>query len=174
MPRRQFETIFLLASLLVVSCRAGHAAEVLQQLPPDALGFAVIRNIGATDGKLQHLAAALQLRTLGPLEFLRTATGIGEGLDLDGEFMLAVIPSEESRGQMKFCVWLPTTDYKRLLASLGTKPAEGISAVTIAGEDLLVVPHGKWAVVMDPDQRERMERHAFLGDTGTDHSCTVA
>ena len=80
----------LLASLLAVSCRAGHAAEVLQQLPPDALGFAVIRDIGATDGKLQQLAAALQLRTLGPLEFLRTATGIGEGLDPDGEFMLAV------------------------------------------------------------------------------------
>jgi hypothetical protein len=171
MLRRQFETVLLFASLLAVLCRAGHAAEVLQQLPPDALGFAVIRDIGATDGKLEQLAAALQLRTLGPLQFVRTATGIGEGLDLQGEFMLAAIPSDQSRGQMKFCVWLPTTDYERLLSSLGTKPAEGITAVTIAGEDLLVVSHGKWAVVMDPDQRERMQR---MFSSATQAPVTVA
>ena len=168
MPRRQFETVLVLASLLAVSCRAGHAAEVLQQLPPDALGFAVIRDIGATDGKLQQLTAALQLRTLGPLEFLRTATGIDEGLDLHGEFMLAVIPSEESRGQMKFCVWLPTTDYERLLASLGTKPAEGITAVTIAGEDLARCVARQVGRRDGPRSARANGTHAFFGDTSAD------
>jgi hypothetical protein len=30
--------------------------------------------------------------------------------------------------------------------------------VTIAGEDLLVIRHGDWAVVMDPDERDRLEQ----------------
>jgi hypothetical protein len=59
---------------------------------------------------------------------------------------------------VKFCVWLPTSDYQQLLQSLGGNPGQKFTAVTIAGEDLLVAQHGKWAVLMDPDQSERMTR----------------
>ena len=56
----------------------------------------------------------------------------------------------------RFCVWLPVADYDRFIKSLGATSIDGIAAATIAGEDLLVARRGDWALVMDPDQRERL------------------
>src|SRR5207248_2899063 len=44
--------------------------------------------------------------------------------------------------------------------SLGANSTEGVVALTVAGEDLLVARRGEWAVVMDPDQRERLTQLA--------------
>lgn len=158
MHRRHLISARCLPLLLTVVGNSVYAAEVLQQLPADALGFVVVRDIGAADEKLKRLSVSLQLPAPGPLEFVQAATGIGAGLDPHGDFLLAVMPDESNRGQTKFCVWLPVNDYNRLLTSLGSQPAEGISAVRISTEDLLIARRGKWAVVMDPDQRDRLER----------------
>jgi hypothetical protein len=52
---------------------------------------------------------------------------------------------------------LPIADYDRFIASLGGSAGQKITGITIAGEDLLVARQEKWALVMDPDQRTRME-----------------
>jgi hypothetical protein len=158
MMRFHYKHVVGFISLLcAVSQPDVHATEVVWQLPPGTLGFAVVRDIGTTDGKLERLITALQLPTFGPLEFLRTATGIGDGLDVHGEFMLALLPSEAAGRQFEYCVWLPVSNYDRLLESVGSRPNDGITAVTIAGEDLLIAKRDKWAVVMDPDRRDLLE-----------------
>ena len=150
---------FAIANLLVIaSPPASRAADVLDYVPPDALGFVVARDIGALDKNAQQLFTMLQLPFGGPLAFLQAATGIDEGLDKQGSLLLVALPDDAGR-QPKLCVWLPVADYDRFLESLGSKPAAGrITAITVAEVDLLAARDGEWMLVMDPDERERMEQ----------------
>jgi hypothetical protein len=158
MLRQLFYTAALPLVWLTLLCGPARGADVLQKLPEDALGFVVVRNAGSTDDRVQKLGEALRLYGAGPLSFLRDATGIDDGLDDQGDFLVAALPGRDSNGRLELCVWLPVSDYNRLLASLGGQSVQGIGVVTVAGEDLLFAQHDKWALVMDPDQRDRMER----------------
>ena len=80
------------------------------------------------------------------------------GLDHERDLLLVLLPPEHNSRQFHLAVWLPVNDYDALVRSLEGDPERRIAAVTIAGEDLLVVRHGDWAVVMDPDQRDRLEQ----------------
>jgi hypothetical protein len=53
---------------------------------------------------------------------------------------------------------LPVAHFRGLVASLGGTPEPGILPISVAGEDLLVANHDGFALFMDPDQRDRMER----------------
>lgn len=156
MHRRQFLAKVASLLLLAISPMASRGSDVLQNVPPDALGFVVIRNIAKTDAKLAQLIKAFQSEFPGPLAFLKLATGVGEGLDPQGDFLLAVLPGEGAADQPRFGVWLPVSDYARLVGALDGTPGPGITAVNVAGEDLLVAQRDTWLLVMDTDQRERM------------------
>jgi hypothetical protein len=143
---------------LLAATRPTTGADVLQNVPRDALGFVVIRNLSASDQKVQRLISNLQTEAIGPLAFLRLTAGIGAGLDTAGDFLLAVLPSKNGAEKPEFCVWLPVSDYDRLLSSLSGRPAPGIMTISIAGEDLLIARDEDWALIMDPDQNARMEQ----------------
>jgi hypothetical protein len=144
--------------LFVVSAPVSQAAKVLDYVPSDALGAVVIRDLAATSTKVHRLAKDLRVESIGPLAFLHATTGIAEGLNRSGDFLLAVLPGSNAGAQLEFCIWLPVKDYDRLLTSLGGRQAAGITAIALAGEDLLVSRQGDWALIMDPDQRTRMEK----------------
>jgi hypothetical protein len=133
------------------------AADVLQNVPHDALGFVVVKNMTAADAKVEKLLKVLRIEFPAPFAFLASATGLGEGLDPQGDFLFAVLPSEDASNP-QFGVWLPVRDYDRFLASLDSRQRPGIAAVVVAGEDILVARHREWVLVMDPDQRERMQQ----------------
>ncbi len=159
MQRCRVPTIVVLFALNVASPRGIRAADVLRNVPNDALGFVVVNNLAATDGKIDKLLKTIQADSPGPLAFLEAATGVSEGLDPQGDFLLAAIPGTDTVTRApEFAVWLPVRDYDRFLAALDATPVPGIAAVTIAGEDLLIAHHHSWALVMDPDERERMEQ----------------
>ncbi len=144
--------------LLFIAAAASRASDVLSYLPGDALGFVLARNISAVDRKTQQLFGNLQLEAISPLMFLQTAMGLRDGLDTKGDILLAALPPQEGGDRPQFCVWLPVADYDRFMASLGGSAGQTISGITIAGEDLLVARQENWALVMDPDQRERLEQ----------------
>jgi hypothetical protein len=146
--------------LVTISAVRSRAADVLTELPSDTLGFVHVRNLSAVDVKVGQLATLLQRNIPRPLEFLKAFAGIAEGLDRDGDLLVAFCPSASGDGSLVFCVWLPVSDYDRFLASLGATSIDGVAAATIAGEDLLVAHRGEWALVMDPDQRERIAQLA--------------
>jgi hypothetical protein len=56
----------------------------------------------------------------------------------------------------QFAVWLPVSDYDGLVAKLGGTAGQQIAGVAIANESVFIARQGPWALVMDPDQRERM------------------
>jgi len=100
---------------------------------------------------------ALGSRLPGPLAFLRSIAGLDAGLDTRRDLLVALLPPENNSRQYHLAVWLPIKDYDALVRSLDGDPQRRIAAVTLAGEDLLVVRENNWAVVMDIDQRDRLE-----------------
>jgi hypothetical protein len=133
------------------------AADLIDEVPNDALGFVYAHNLAAVDAKIGQLSATIQHNLPRPLELARQVTGLREGIKADGDFLVVLFPeSGDNGGPIRFCVWVPVLDYDRFLASIHAKPVEGIAVVTIAGEDLLVARRGEWALLMDPDQKDRL------------------
>lgn len=142
--------------LLAASSRA-RCDEVLQQVPRDALGLIVVHNLSEADSKAGKTLGALGSRLPGPLALLKSIAGIQAGLDERRDLMIVLLPPEQESARLSLALWLPVEDYDALVHSLDGDPGRRIAAVTLAGEDLLVVQQDKWAVVMDPDQRDRLE-----------------
>ncbi len=138
---------------------------MLDEVPHDALGIAVVRNLSQADADAGKVLGALGSRLPGPLAFLKSIAGLDAGLDLRRDLLVVLLPPENDSRQFHLAVWLPVSDYDALVQSLDGDPGRRIAAVTIAGEDLLVVRQGDWAVVMDPDQRRPARapprRHRF-------------
>lgn len=143
--------------LFLVAPATARSADVLQEVPNDVLGFVVVHHLTVIDAKAKWLSLELRNNTFSPLAFLKTVTNIQDGLNLEGDFLLAAYPDPRGdKSRLRFGVWLPVADYARFAKSIGASSLDGISTVTVAGEDLLVARRGEWALVMDTDQRERM------------------
>ncbi len=144
--------------ILLGFARATQAADVLDEVPRDALGVVVVRDLSQSDAKAAKLLTALGTKLPGPLAMLQSIAGIETGLDDKRDLLLVLLPTGNNSTQFHLAVWLPTSDYDALVRSLEGDPERRIAAVTVAGEDLLVVRHGDWAVVSDPDERDRLEQ----------------
>ena len=157
MPRHFFAFLTVVSLAIFVSADSLRASDLLDEVPNDALGFVYVHNLSAVDAKVGRLEAALQHSLPRPLAFLQQMAGVSEGLKRDGDFLLVLFPEGgDSGGAWRYCVWVPVADYDKFLNSVHAKSVEGIATATIAGEDLLVARHEDWALVMDPDQRERL------------------
>lgn len=152
--RTRIHSCACLLALLTFAPACARGAEILNEVPADSLGFVLVHNLSAVDAKVGQLATLLQRNLPRPLAFLKNVTGISDGLNADGDLMIALFPSPEGdEGRLRFCVWLPVADYDRFLNSIGATSIDGIAVASIAGEDLLIARRGEWALVMDPDQR---------------------
>ena len=148
-----------LASLLLLALAPAitRAADILQEVPRDALGFVVLHNLSGVDAKVAQLSTQLDRGLPRPLAFLKELTGISDGLNPNGDFLLAFIRSVDANASHpEFCVYLPVADYDRFIQSLNGTTVDGISVATVGGEDLLIAHRGDWAVVMNPDARARI------------------
>lgn len=152
--------LILAVALILASAACGrvNSAEILAQVPRDALGLLVVRNLAETDAKAGQVLGAFGSRLPGPLALLKSIAGIQAGLDERRDMMIVLLPSPNSESDFSLALWLPIGDYAALVHSLDGDPGRRIGAVTLAGEDLLVTREDDWAVIMDPDQRDRLEQ----------------
>jgi hypothetical protein len=162
MERPRISAVLPLSLLvaLTTAVRANDSLDgnVLGQVPRDALGIVVVRNLSQVDAKVGKVLGAVGSRLPGPLALLKSIAGLDAGLDLRRELLVVLLPPQNNSRQFHLAVWLPVRDYDALVHSLDGDPGRRIAAVTLAGEDLLMVRQGNWAVVMDTDQRERLEQ----------------
>ncbi|HVT30801.1 MAG TPA: hypothetical protein VHE81_22540 [Lacipirellulaceae bacterium] len=151
----------------------GRGADVLDQVPNDALGFVVVHHLNAIDIKAQSLSSELRNKTFSPLAFLRSVTHIQNGLNTDGDFLLVIYPGPNAdKSECKYALWLPVSNYASFAKAIGATSVHGVAAATVAGEDLLVAHVGDWAVLVDPDERDRIV--AFIvSDTAGPHPFDV-
>src|SRR5688500_18913753 len=116
----QSKRTFAAAALLfLIAPFPSRAADVLKKVPGDALGFVLARNLAAIDRKAQQCIGNLQVQAISPLAFIQGVMEIRDGLDRNGDLLLAVLPPQEGGDPPQFCVWLPVADYDRFVAALG-------------------------------------------------------
>ncbi|MEX2317220.1 MAG: hypothetical protein WD669_08715 [Pirellulales bacterium] len=163
MPRHKLIPWVLPLLLSVAIAAGGRAADVLDNVPPDALGLLVVRDLQAVDAKIRE-SKLVPASLNGPLALLQLVLGPNNGIDPRGDYLLAVLSSDESLEKSPLCVWLPIGDYDRFARALGGDPRQRITVITVMGEDVLCAQHGKWALVMDADQRQRMD-HMLAGES---------
>jgi hypothetical protein len=149
-----------LLALIAVGQRS-EAAGILEQLPADATGFVAIHRLSATSEKIERVLAIFQKLTPGPLPaplaIAQAATGIGPGLDTQGNALLAVLPSDEAPFPPHFLLLLPTNDYAALADSLGGDATGEICRVTIADEEVLLAKRGDFAALMNVEHRDQLQ-----------------
>src|SRR5262245_50540435 len=145
MQRSLYAYSALFLSLMLLAPRTSRADDVLQQVPGDALGFIVVHNLAAVDSKVTQTGSLLGRDIPKPLAFLKQVTGVAEGLDSQGDFLLALLPAGDANAaDYHYAAWLPASDYNRLLNSLGAKLQDGITIAKVAGENVLVARRGAW------------------------------
>ena len=103
-PRR-FDFLFAVVPLVA------RGADVLSEVPNDVLGFVVVHHLSTVDSKAKWLSLELRNNTFSPLAFLKTVMNVQDGLNLEGDFLLAVYPDPRGdKSRLRFGVWLPVAD----------------------------------------------------------------
>jgi hypothetical protein len=151
----------LLIALSLAPINALRAEGVLDQAPPDAMGFAIVRNLAATDAKIQRVMKIFEslseVHPPAPLAFIKTATGIGEGLNDNGDALIALLPGDADPMSPKPLLLVPVSDYAKFAESIGGDASGEICRVTIVGEEVLIAKRGDYAMLMNVEHRPRME-----------------
>ncbi len=147
-----------LACLLVAFALASSVkAQVLDQVPADALVVLKVKNLQDVSKKVAKWAEALGLAAqvpemADPLASLQEKLHIEKGLDTAGELAIVYVdPGENNpRPDESVLVLIPTTDYKALVANMKDAQTEGEVTrfkTPEGGTDLYAVSRGKYAAV---------------------------
>jgi len=147
-------------------------ADILTQIPDDATGVVVIKDISTLQTQLQNYATQLHL-PLPPnmVTTLLQGMGISKGFNIDGAAGLVMVkmpaPKEGQTPAAKpYVLLLPTVDPKSMLETLQpTAPDNGISTVTLPNqtESGFVATVGKFVAVA----QEKEVLATFLAHKGT-------
>lgn len=144
------------AGLVVLSGTAARA-QVLDQVPPDAMVVFKVGNLKAVSDKVAKFGSALGLDAMvpqlaDPLAALQEGMQINQGLDPAGElaFVFMKPGGEGESDEPRMVVLVPTSDYKAFVANFqDTKTEGGISSFTPENEDteVHVANWGKYAAL---------------------------
>lgn len=159
-PRLRSALFLFVALLLSANLSTASAADdVLSMVPADAWGFAVVKNLSETDGKISKLATQLSLPVPGsPLAMLKMTAGFKQGLNEKGTALVILVGDEPPTP----IVLLPVTDYKAFIEQLSPDDASAkVARVTISGNPALVAKKGDCAVLSDPKAEEALTK--FMG-----------
>src|SRR5689334_13049891 len=109
-------------ALTLAPFAAARAEGVLDQVPPDAMGFAVVRNLDNTNDQIQKVMKIFEkvseVHPPAPLAFIKAATGIGEGLNESGDALIALLPGDAEPMEPKPLLFIPVSDYAKFAASI--------------------------------------------------------
>jgi len=133
------------------------ANDVLHYLPEDSLGFVVVRDLQVFDAKAQKFVELFELPIPAPLTFVQFATGLSDGLDLEGDLLLAVLPGTTQDPTPQPMVLLPIEDYEKFSASVNGDESGEVCRVMVAGEEVLIAKQGPYALLMNVEHRETLE-----------------
>jgi hypothetical protein len=152
----------IVASVLLAALASGaaHAESVLEYLPAETLGFAVVRNIEGANGKIEGVlkifADLSDAPVPAPWPFIKGATGLGAGVNESGDALVAILGGGGS-AEIKPLILLAVDDYSQFAGSIGGDASGEICRVTIAGEEVLAARRGGYAMLMNVEHRPTME-----------------
>ncbi len=151
----------VITALLLLPIGVVHAESVLDHVPDDTIGFVAIRNLAATNAKIEGVTKIFQeispMPIPAPLPVLKAATGLGAGLNEQGDALLALLPGDDGVVTPRPLLIVAVSDYAAFAASINGDATGEVCRVTIAGEEILVAQRGSYAVLMNVEHRERLE-----------------
>ena len=153
--KRLWVALVSVGVLLPTTCAA--ETDILQYLPEDAYGFVLIRNLATTSERAEQLAKLARYPLPPVLALFKTLTGMNNGLDDQGDMLVALIPGAHQGDPPEPMVLVPTKSYLKLAAEVGADITGKPSQVPILFEQILVAKQGPYAMLMDIEQRETFE-----------------
>lgn len=137
-------------------------AEILQVIPDDAIGFAVINRVGQANDKLVSLSKRLKAEMPdSPLDKLRAALGGAKGLADQGTGAVAAFAGKGENDEPRPLIYVPVTDYKAFLGPLQPGEAkDGVTAIKLKmlEKEMFAGKRGNYAVIAHPEDRGLLER----------------
>lgn len=155
---RRSVTVLLAMLALAVHARG---EGILDHVPSDALGVAMVRNLAATDAKVQRVmqifAEVSGMPPVAPWTMVRAMLDIGDGVDDAGDALLALLPADNFDGPPKPMLLIATSHYGEFAATVRGDASGEICRVTIAGQEVLLARRGDYALLMNLEHRPTME-----------------
>jgi hypothetical protein len=155
---RTFAFVLLLAAGRI----AAQGQSILEQLPADATGFMAVHNLAAASEKIERITTLFKELTSeplpAPLAIAMSATGVGPGLNQQGNALLALLPSDDAPLTPQPLLLIPVSDYAAFAESIGGDATGEICRVMIAEEEVLLAQRGDFAALMNVEHREQLEK----------------
>ncbi len=135
------------------------AADLLEIVPGDALGFVVVNGLAATDAKIGNLGEKLQLPLPRPLALLKASAGLGPGFDETGRSAVVILPGPDADSMPVPLWYVPISDFGKFAASLGAEQTEKkIVPVRLQGKSLLAGQRAGFAVLVRETHGDLLEK----------------
>jgi hypothetical protein len=130
-------------------------AQVLNQVPSDALVVIKVNNLKVVSDKVAKFSEAIGLSAVSPefanpLQSMQDQMKIKQGLDTAGEMAIVITKGapEANSPDDALLVLLPITDFKAFMGNFtDVKEAGGVSAFQAEGEEMNAANWGKYAAV---------------------------
>ncbi len=145
-------TALLLTGAALAQVSVTRAADdILMQVPKSAWAVVIVNRLDTTSGLAEKIGGQLNVPVFNPLGLLKVLTRIEGGLDDQGAAAIAFLPDPDG-GPMPIAVgYLPVTNYDTFIEHLVVGDKQGdVSTINLAGQQLLVSPRGKYAVLAQP------------------------
>jgi len=158
MKTRRWLTLPVIAAAMLMTLSSAASAQVLQQVPADALVVIKIRNLQEVSTKMSGMMQAMGVANLSPamadpLAAMQQQSGIANGLDKNGDVGIYIpatlLDNPDAEEKPAVMLW-PITDYKAFLGNFPEAKTEGEVSTFKMGEnpnDSYSANWGKYAAV---------------------------
>lgn len=153
--------LLVLAAFITQAAPVWAQADVLQVIPDDVMGFALINRVGQTSEKFNAVAKRLKIDLPGSLlDMAKGALGVEKGLAEKGTVAVAAYPGKGEDDEPRGLAYIPVTDYQAFIAQL--EPGDPQAAITSIklkdGKAMVAGKRGNFAVLADANDRDVLER----------------
>jgi len=162
--KRSFLTVAgSILGLAILATAAVAANSVVDLVPPEALGFAAVQNLGHTDEKLESLGRKMQVPIPSLLDQLKKEGGITEGLDERGSAAMIAMPAMNSDEPPIMILVVPVDDYEKFLGQFEPEePKGGLTEITAMDAAFVAANKDGYALLAEPKHRKTLK--AVLAD----------
>ena len=147
-----FLGLFVGMAGLLAQAREG----VLDAIPPDIVGFAVVHNLTDASRSIDDVVKLVQAPAPDLLSLAKRMHGIEKGLDEQGDLAVVLVSIGAAP---KVVILVPVSNAADFYGALNVKePATGVEEVQLAGSPALVGRKGDFAALASPTDRDVLEK----------------
>jgi len=129
---------------------------ILNAIPGDAIGFAVVHDLADASGRIDGVAKLVQAPAPALLNLAKRVVGLEKGLDEQGDMAIVLMSVDPAP---KGVLLVPVANSADFSAALNvTEPTTGIVEVQLLGAAKLVARKGNYAAIADAANRDALEQ----------------